>query len=302
MTLAWYVYGLTPAQKAVLVALADHADDSGANARPSVDRLVVKTSCAERTVRRALADLRNMGLIHVSNESAQHRATEYILDLPEMQARANSEYARPARNAPLKSPDLPESPPDLPENTARPARNAPDPSYNGHKPSMYIPPQEIPNEATPFPEQEDAISEMVSCLSQVVKDVFSIRGNEQKFREAAVDLIGRGISQEQVRAFSGYWKDNGYYKGKPALTSLVQEIENSINGVKAIHKNGLSHRSYWLEVEREIKKNGRRSTKKWEGETARVIRKCGGYSVLCNKDFPEAEQAFKIAFNDLEIA
>lgn len=229
MSLAWYVEGITPVQKAVLVALADHAGVDGRNARPSVDRLVVKTSCAERTVRRALADLRNLGLIHISTESAQHRATEYTLDLPEMQARSNERYtARPARNAPLKSPDLPESPPDLPENTARPARNAPDPSYNGHKPSMYIPPQEIPNEATPFPEQQDAIEEMKSTISQIVKEVLAAGISEDKFEAAAISLINRNITREQVRTFGEWWKANGYYKGKPAIKTLLDEIENSL--------------------------------------------------------------------------
>lgn len=118
MSLAWYVEGITPAQKAVLVALADHAGDDGKHAYPSVDRLTVKTSYAERTVRRALADLREMGLIHVVNEATHNFPTEYELDLPQMQAMKCARFDRGARNAPH----------DLPENTGRGARNAPKPS------------------------------------------------------------------------------------------------------------------------------------------------------------------------------
>lgn len=118
MSLAWYVEGVTPAQKAVLVALADHAGDDGKHVYPSVDRLTVKTSYAERTVRRALADLREKGLIHIVNEATHNFPTEYELDLPEMQAMRCTRFDRGARNAPH----------DLPENTDRGARNAPKPS------------------------------------------------------------------------------------------------------------------------------------------------------------------------------
>lgn len=123
MSLAWYVGGLTPAQKAVLVALADHANEDGKHAYPSVARLVIKTSYAERTVRRALSDLRDMNLIVAVGDSTHHKPTEYFIDLSEMQARQD----RPARDAPH---DLPENTEDLPESADRPARDAPKPSVN----------------------------------------------------------------------------------------------------------------------------------------------------------------------------
>lgn len=128
MSLAWYVDGLTPAQKSVLVALADHANDEGMHVYPSVELLCTKTCYAERTVRRALSDLRDMSLIHVVKEANYHFPTEYRLDLPEMQAM----QFRPARDA---GHDLPENTEDLPENTERPARGSPKPSYNHQEPS-----------------------------------------------------------------------------------------------------------------------------------------------------------------------
>jgi len=128
MALAWYVGGVTPTQKSVLVALADHADEKGEHVYPGVKRLCKKTSCAERTVRRALADLRDMGLITAVREAAYHHTTEYRLDLPEMQARQD----RPAADAPH---DLPESPQGVPESPLRGARAAPKPSYNHQEPA-----------------------------------------------------------------------------------------------------------------------------------------------------------------------
>jgi hypothetical protein len=126
MALAWYVDDLTPAQKAVLVALADHADDEGNRVYPSVQRIGIKTSYAERTVRRALADLRNIGLVHIVKEATHHAPTEYRLDLPQMQV---MQY-RPATNA---GHGVPENTAGVPESANRPATNAPKPSYNHQK-------------------------------------------------------------------------------------------------------------------------------------------------------------------------
>lgn len=50
-------------RKAVAVALADHADDKGANVYPSVARLAFKTELSERTVQRALRELEQIGII-----------------------------------------------------------------------------------------------------------------------------------------------------------------------------------------------------------------------------------------------
>lgn len=47
----------------VLVALADHANDDGKQARPGIGRLAVKTGTSRRTVKRALAHLEDHGLI-----------------------------------------------------------------------------------------------------------------------------------------------------------------------------------------------------------------------------------------------
>lgn len=134
MGLAWYVKGLTPAQKAVLVALADHAHDDGTNVYPGVKRLCIKTSLAERTVRRALSDLRSKGIIRIVKRAKFHSTTEYRLDLPEMQALQE----RPVF---LADEDLPESPQGVPESVLRPARDAPKPSVNtSSKPSLKTTP------------------------------------------------------------------------------------------------------------------------------------------------------------------
>lgn len=128
--IALFVRGLTAPQKAVLVALAWHANSDGREAYPGVARLSKMTCYGQRTVRRTLGELREMGLIHVVRESRQHAATEYRLDLPEMHAWKDETLSRPATVTPLNGSGMPENAPDLPENTARPATVASDPSLN----------------------------------------------------------------------------------------------------------------------------------------------------------------------------
>lgn len=50
-------------RKAVAVALADHANDQGADVYPSIARLVAKTELSERTVQRILRELEEIGII-----------------------------------------------------------------------------------------------------------------------------------------------------------------------------------------------------------------------------------------------
>ena len=95
MGLCWYTKGLTPAQKVVLVALADHGEDDGSRVFPGVERLTFKTSLSERTVRRVLSDLRGKGLLIVIKDSTFHNTTEYRIDLSELQVLQE----RPARDA-----------------------------------------------------------------------------------------------------------------------------------------------------------------------------------------------------------
>lgn len=129
MDLAWYVRGLTPAQKAVLVALADHASHEGKQVFPSVGRIAIKTSYSQRTVRRALATLREMSLIIVERNSTFRQPTEYRINLTQMQAL----QARPDNQS---RHELPHNPTDLPETTTRPVRDASKLSLTHHKSSQ----------------------------------------------------------------------------------------------------------------------------------------------------------------------
>ena len=232
MGLAWYVGGLTAAQKVVLLALADHANDEGRHIYPGVARLTKKTSCGERTVRRALKSLRDAGVIKMVREATHHSPREYRIDVPEMQARQDT----PARAAPH---DLPESPPGVPESPNRTARAAPNPSSNHHEPSLLT---NAHKQHEYIPPEGDTVITMQTTLSGIVKTPLWDKSRED-FRDAAEILIGWDATDDLLSGFQPYWDKRGReakaagktypYPGKPALKSLLEEWGNysqSLNG------------------------------------------------------------------------
>jgi DNA-binding MarR family transcriptional regulator len=60
---AWRCDGLSPSQKVVLVKLANCGNDVGRYAFPSIRRIALECSIGRSTVKRAIAELKRMGLI-----------------------------------------------------------------------------------------------------------------------------------------------------------------------------------------------------------------------------------------------
>jgi hypothetical protein len=77
------VYGkeLDHAKQAVLLAMADHADDEGWHCFPSMDRIAYKTGYSARNVIRVVSELRKMGALIVVAEATPRRPTEYRIRL-----------------------------------------------------------------------------------------------------------------------------------------------------------------------------------------------------------------------------
>lgn len=83
-----------------------------------------------------------------------------------------------------------------------------------------------------IPPDPHVINFMISALSSVCKGYANfILGEQCPFYQSAVSLIENGVTEEQVRAFTSWWEKNHYYEGKPALKTLMDEIDNSIGGV-----------------------------------------------------------------------
>ena len=72
---------LTHAQRDVLLALADHADDNGGSVRPSHALIAWKLDCSERSVRRNVDELLRTGILKQVRHSGPGRPNEYRIDL-----------------------------------------------------------------------------------------------------------------------------------------------------------------------------------------------------------------------------
>lgn len=82
------VFGITlpGMQKAVLQAMAYHANDQGKQIYPSIQRLSAETGFCERTIKRQLKVMANASLICISKPSTPTRPTEYEINLKAIRA------------------------------------------------------------------------------------------------------------------------------------------------------------------------------------------------------------------------
>lgn len=102
MSVAWTL-DLPPAQKVVLVAMADHASNDGTRCYPSVERIAAKTGLSERTVQSAIMELRRAGILSVvaHEHGGRGHATEYSIDVSKGAVHAFFTDKKDATDAPF---------------------------------------------------------------------------------------------------------------------------------------------------------------------------------------------------------
>ncbi|WEJ19307.1 helix-turn-helix domain-containing protein [Pseudomonas sp. SD17-1] len=108
MSLCWPLQGMSPAQKAVLISLADNANDEGA-CWPSVARIAERTCLSERAVRNALRWLEQVEVLAAHQRTG--RSTWYTV----------SPYNY---NPGISCPPAPDAPPPRQEVPPTPAPDA----------------------------------------------------------------------------------------------------------------------------------------------------------------------------------
>ncbi|MDQ4166148.1 helix-turn-helix domain-containing protein [Pseudomonas aeruginosa] len=74
MSACWPLQGMSPAQKSVLISLADQANDQGV-CWPAVDSIATRCCLSKRAVQQAIKWLRSVGIVSV--EERQGRSTMY---------------------------------------------------------------------------------------------------------------------------------------------------------------------------------------------------------------------------------
>lgn len=94
------------------------------------------------------------------------------------------------------------------------------------KESIYI-----DKDAQEYPSLETEFQRMdirTAILTQVKETMYF--DNEDRFNSCADSLIEMGATPEEVKGFGAWWKDNGQYKGKPALKSFMQNYKSYRDG------------------------------------------------------------------------
>ncbi|EPO5557194.1 TPA: helix-turn-helix domain-containing protein [Pseudomonas aeruginosa] len=113
MSACWPLQGMSPAQKAVLISLADQANDQGV-CWPAVDSIATRCCLSKRAVQQAIKWLRGAGIVSV--EERQGRSTMYSVT-PAAYAPPQEMHPRsictPAANAPTPADAAPPPPQDL---------------------------------------------------------------------------------------------------------------------------------------------------------------------------------------------
>lgn len=113
MSACWPLQGMSPAQKAVLISLADQANDQGV-CWPAVDSIAMRCCLSKRAVQQAIKWLRGAGIVSV--EERQGRSTMYSVTpaayAPPQQMHPSSKCT-PAANAPTPADAAPPPPQDL---------------------------------------------------------------------------------------------------------------------------------------------------------------------------------------------
>lgn len=144
----------------VLLAIADHTDENGANAWPSVATLARKTRLNERTVQRITRKLANGGHLLVDSTTGGRRSNRYRIPMtppappaPDPTPSPVDEHnptpaATPTDAPPATPPGYPQTPAACPQPSAPRHPGGPPPRHDTTAPPAGAPPQPRRNRAT----------------------------------------------------------------------------------------------------------------------------------------------------------
>lgn len=132
MSQCWPLQGMTPAQKAVLVSLADNANDQGV-CWPSVESIAMRTCLSERSVQNSIKWLIEQGALHAQQRNG--RSTVYTVTpaafAPPQQLRGANKDETPANNDRTPAAFAPTPATAAPRTVNEPSRNRKEPSNTG---------------------------------------------------------------------------------------------------------------------------------------------------------------------------
>ncbi|MGU1038754.1 helix-turn-helix domain-containing protein [Pseudomonas aeruginosa] len=181
MSACWPLQGMSPAQKAVLISLADQANDQGV-CWPAVDSIAMRCCLSKRAVQQAIKWLRGAGIVSV--EERQGRSTMYSVTpaayAPPQEMHPGSKCT-PAGNAPTPADAAPPPPQDL---HPTPADAAPR--------TVIEPTREPSGEPSPLPTRSgpaagEALQEACRNVWAAYRAAYEARWSVQPVRNAKVN-------------------------------------------------------------------------------------------------------------------
>ncbi len=166
MSACWPLQGLTPAQKAVLISLADNANDEGV-CWPSVAKIAERTCLSERAVQQAIKVLNECKALSI--EARQGRSTMFTVT--------------PAAFAPPQKVH--------PRRKCTPAANAPTPADAAPR-TVIEPTREPSGEPSPLPTRSgpaagEALQEACRSVWAAYRAAYEARWSVQPVRNAKVN-------------------------------------------------------------------------------------------------------------------
>jgi hypothetical protein len=241
MIMVFEAGGLTPPQKAVLLALADCGNDDGRSIYPSAGTLAKKTAYSERRVRLALAELREAELIKVVNIHRQHKTTDYCINIEKLRSMHDPYFerekpaqndgqtcktcipgasrpeqdapldqtpdSRPASHAPMTCTTCTSGDSDLHQVPFRPASGAPEPLINRElktEPSEEREREEAPDESNSLSPQSEITND---CPEIQVFFQATGRFPQKDQVDLVADLIrAHGFTVDYLRPFWQEWR------------------------------------------------------------------------------------------------
>ena len=92
------------------------------------------------------------------------------------------------------------------------------------------------------PEPDEIVS-LETAVSQISKTP-KWEKTQEEYTSAAYTLLGWEATPDDVTGFGEWWSKNGYYSGKPALSSILGEWQNYAS--KLIRQNGKAEKTFAL--------------------------------------------------------
>ncbi|MBG4036629.1 helix-turn-helix domain-containing protein [Pseudomonas aeruginosa] len=181
MSACWPLQGMSPAQKAVLISLADQANDQGV-CWPAVDSIATRCCLSKRAVQQAIKWLRGAGIVSV--EERQGRSTMYSVTpaayASPQEMHPSSKCTR-AGNAPTPADAAPPPPQEMHPTPADAApRTVIEPSGEPSKEPSPLPTRSGPAAA-------EALQEACRSVWAAYRAAYEARWSVQPVRNAKVN-------------------------------------------------------------------------------------------------------------------